>query len=125
MKQPRSTSAEDDLGRPGPFDPGEAEDLWFLPPADDATAEDPGDSGLFGSSPRGKHASLVDADGWRAGEAARAKLSGGVLEAIVAAVPEAWLGVATREGYVDYFRRRLEAADIFTKEALGARAKLV
>lgn len=60
-----------------------------------------------------------------AGEAARAKLGGEVLEAIVAAVPEAWLGAATREGYGDYFRRRLETAEIFTKEAMGARAKLV
>lgn len=60
-----------------------------------------------------------------AGEAARAKLNAGVLESIVAAVPEAWLGVATREGYLNYFLRRLEAADIFTGEALRARAQLL
>ena len=39
--------------------------------------------------------------------------------------PEAWLGVATREGYLNYFLRRLEAADIFTGEALRARAQLL
>ncbi|MBL8212837.1 MAG: aminotransferase class I and II [Bryobacterales bacterium] len=60
-----------------------------------------------------------------AGEAARAKLRRDVLEGIVGAVPEGWLGAATREGYVDYFLRRLEAADGFTEEALSARAQLV
>ena len=60
-----------------------------------------------------------------AGEAARAKLTPEVIEPIVAAVPEAWLGMATREGYLDYFLRRLAAADIFTREAIGARAQLI
>lgn len=77
MKQPRSTSAEDDLGLPGPFDPGDAEDLWFLPPADAVSGDDPEGNGLFGAAPQGSRASLVDAEGWRAAEAA---LSGDLAE---------------------------------------------
>jgi hypothetical protein len=53
---------------PGPFDPAEVEVPWFLPPED---AEDPGGAEKP-PLPRGETASLVDAAGWRAAEAALA-----------------------------------------------------
>lgn len=59
---------DDDLSLPGPFDPGEADDPWFLPP-DDAEAEI---ATLSLREPTPARASLVDAAGWRAAEAALA-----------------------------------------------------
>ena len=69
----------------------------------------------------------------KAGALAREKLSGGVMEAIVALVPDAWLeaipgelsAVERRAVYVDFFRRRLDAAHIFEQEAIDARSRLV
>jgi hypothetical protein len=69
----------------------------------------------------------------RAGSFARDKLTHVVFERILAAVPDAWLEVIPgeasaserRAGYVDFFRRRLEAAHIFEQEAIDARARLV
>lgn len=66
MKLPHLANDEDAAGRPGPFDPGEAEDPWFLPP-------DPNDmEETIALPPAKKGASLVDVAGWRAGEAALA-----------------------------------------------------
>jgi DNA-binding MarR family transcriptional regulator len=53
---------------PDPFDPAERELPWFLPPED---AEDP-DGAVTLPVPRATQASLVDAAGWRAAEAALA-----------------------------------------------------
>ena len=69
----------------------------------------------------------------QAGVAAREKLSDGVFERIVDAVPDAWLesipgglsAAERREGYVDFFRRRLETAQIFEQEAMDARTRLI
>ena len=69
----------------------------------------------------------------QAGAAAREKLSDGVFERIVGAVPDAWLeaipgdlsAAERRAGYVSFFKRRLEAAQVFEKEATDARARLV
>jgi hypothetical protein len=69
----------------------------------------------------------------QAGAAAREKLSDGVFERIVDAVPDAWLeaipgglsAAERRAGYVDFFRRRLEAAHIFEQEATDARTRIV
>lgn len=66
-RQTRSL-AEDDLTLSGPFDAAEPEVPWFLPPED---AEDPGGAEKS-PLPRGERASLVDAAGWRAAEAALA-----------------------------------------------------
>lgn len=62
MRPRHSTYAEDDAGLPGPFDPAEAEEPWFLPPDDE-------EAGYPDPSPRPAPASLVDAAGWRAAEA--------------------------------------------------------
>ncbi|MBL9074519.1 hypothetical protein [Tabrizicola sp.] len=59
---------EDDLILPGPFDLAGTEAPWFLP---DDEAEDPAGSDLA-PLPRSERASLVDAAGWRAAEAALA-----------------------------------------------------
>ena len=37
MKSPRSSQLDDDLTLPGPFDPQEVDDPWFLPPDDAET----------------------------------------------------------------------------------------
>jgi hypothetical protein len=68
VKPVRPSLIDDDLSLPGPFDPGEADDLWFLP-SDDAEAEV---GALSIGEPMAPRASLVDADGWRAAEAALA-----------------------------------------------------
>ena len=69
MKPLRRIPVEEDISLPGPFDPGEAEDPWFLPPED---SED-GEAGhLHAPLPRSGAASLVDAAGWRAAEGALA-----------------------------------------------------
>ena len=47
--------------------------------------------------------------------------------------PDAWLeaipgglsAAARRAAYVSFFRRRLEAADVFEQEAMNARARIV
>jgi hypothetical protein len=57
---------EVDIGLPGPFDPEEVADPWFLPP-DDAEAD--ADTLLIGE-PTPAPSSLVDTEGWRAAEAA-------------------------------------------------------
>ena len=63
----------------------------------------------------------------------RAKLSPAVFEAVLAAVPDAWLVPETgailpaekRQAYVEYLMRRLDAADVFVEEAVRAHAQLV
>lgn len=68
MKHPIPTKTDEDLNLPGPFDAGEVDDPWFLP-AEEADAQaDARSTAAPGSRP----ASLVDADGWRAAEAALA-----------------------------------------------------
>jgi hypothetical protein len=62
----RPTYVEDDLGQPGPFDPAETNDLWFLPPDDDA------DPGLFAPLHPARPVSLVEAAEWLAAERALA-----------------------------------------------------
>src|SRR5215469_14999163 len=65
-----------------------------------------------------------------AGRAAREKLTLEVLTHIVDAVPDAWLeaipgglsAAERRAGYVEFFRRRLDVAQVFEKEATDARA---
>jgi hypothetical protein len=54
----------------------------------------------------------------------RARLDRGVLEDVLARVPEEWLATP-RAAYVDYFLYRLEAASEFVEEAVRARAQLV
>jgi hypothetical protein len=67
--KPVQPAFEDDgLSLPGPFDPAEAEDPWFLPDED----TDAQDAGLAALAPRLGRASLVDTTGWRAAEAALA-----------------------------------------------------
>jgi hypothetical protein len=69
----------------------------------------------------------------KAGVAAREKLGDGVVESIVNDVPDAWLelipgelsAAERRAGYANFFRRRLEAAQIFEQEAMDARARIV
>ncbi|MBL9046099.1 MAG: hypothetical protein JNK34_02130 [Tabrizicola sp.] len=56
---------DDDRNLPGPFDPAEAEEPWFLPPGEES--DDAGD--LQTPLPRAERASLLDAAGWRAAEA--------------------------------------------------------
>jgi hypothetical protein len=69
----------------------------------------------------------------QAGAEAREKLTDEVLKGIVEMVPYAWLeaipGAITpeerRAAYLDFFRRRLRAAEIFEQEARNARKRLV
>jgi len=69
----------------------------------------------------------------QAGGMAREKLAGGVIESIVALVPDTWLeaipgelsAAERRAAYADFFRRRLDAAHIFEQEAMNARSRLV
>lgn len=66
VKPPTHVAVEDHLTLPGPFDPTEAKESWFLPPE-----EQGGDaSDLLAPSPRAERVSLLDAPGWRAAEAA-------------------------------------------------------
>ncbi|HEX3893211.1 MAG TPA: HipA family kinase [Terracidiphilus sp.] len=68
-----------------------------------------------------------------AGVMARERLTGQGLEEIVRQVPDAWLEAipghlsadARRVAYTDFFRRRLHAAQIFEKEAIDVRARLL
>lgn len=63
----------------------------------------------------------------------RSRLSPETLRSIVNAIPDSWLDTdeqfptraAHREAYLAYLLSRLDAADIFVKEALDARAQLV
>ncbi len=67
----------------------------------------------------------------QAGAIARSKLTRGVLEEILAQVPDEWLktipgeltAVERRAGYLDFFTRRLAAAHIFEEEAVRVRAR--
>ena len=69
----------------------------------------------------------------QAGRVAREKLADGVIESIVALVPDTWLeaipgelsAAERRAAYADFFRRRLDAAHIFEQEATNARNRLV
>jgi hypothetical protein len=69
----------------------------------------------------------------RAGEVARERLGDGVLERVMGAVPDAWLeaipgglsAAERRAGYVEFFRRRLEARQIFEQEATDARSRIL
>ncbi len=69
------------------------------------------------------------ADIEQAGKSARDKLSREVLESIIAQVPDAWLEsipgdvppADRRAGYLDFFLRRLETANIFEQEGIRAR----
>lgn len=69
----------------------------------------------------------------KAGAAAREKLSEDVLTRIVGEVPDAWLemvpGILSAEqrraGYLDFFHRRLDTANIFEQEATNARTRLI
>jgi hypothetical protein len=69
----------------------------------------------------------------KAGATACERLGDGVFERIVSAVPDAWLEAIPGElntgersaGYVDFFKRRLEAAQIFEQEATDARTRIV
>ena len=65
MRPRHSILAEDDPGLPGPYDPDEAEEPWVLPQTED-------DVGPTGPLARPTQASLVDAAGWLAAEAALA-----------------------------------------------------
>lgn len=68
-----------------------------------------------------------------AGEKARARLTLRALSNIVNAVPDTWLqaipGILSaaqrRAGYLDFFSRRLAAAQLFEEEATNARSRLV
>lgn len=66
MKRLRPILKDDGLSLPGPFDPDEAGEPWFLPSED---AEEDLGSDLAAPLPRTGPASLVDAAGWRAAEA--------------------------------------------------------
>ncbi|MDE3201840.1 MAG: aminotransferase class I and II [Acidobacteriota bacterium] len=68
-----------------------------------------------------------------AGVEAHSKLTQEVLHAVVSAVPDSWLedaaaGVSAEDrrlGYVEFFTRRLESAQIFEQEAMDAHARLI
>jgi hypothetical protein len=59
MKPKTIDAFEEDAGRPGPYDPPEGEDLWFLP----EVGEESGPLQIPSSE------SLVDGAAWRAAEA--------------------------------------------------------
>ncbi len=64
------------------------------------------------------------ADIQQAAAVARARLTPATLEEIVSAVPAEWLGPepgVRRSGYLTYLKARLEAASVFTEEAIRAR----
>jgi len=69
----------------------------------------------------------------KAGSVARERLKAEVLEEIVGKVPDAWLesipgGLSAAErrgGYLDFFKRRLEASAIFEQEAIRAHSRVV
>jgi hypothetical protein len=82
----------------------------------------------------GQHVLLsFAADVAAADRRAHERLSRERFESIVAAVPEAWLvdryggqdPAGIREAYVDYLAARLERSEVFTREAMRARALLV
>jgi len=68
-----------------------------------------------------------------AGKAAREKITASVLREIIAAIPDTWLSEvpgnvspqSRRAAYLDFFARRLAAAQIFEQEAIYARSRLV
>jgi hypothetical protein len=60
-----------------------------------------------------------------AGERLRSRMSESAFMEILALVPEAWFGGRTREGYLSWLMERLEAAPLFTEEAVRARQNLV
>ena len=67
----------------------------------------------------------------QAGAQGRERLTPAVLSAILSQVPEAWLAPigehpdAVRSAYLDFFRARLAAADIFEQEAIRAHARVI
>jgi hypothetical protein len=69
----------------------------------------------------------------QAGASAREKLPSATLIDIVGSVPDEWLegipgGISAaecREGYIDFFRRRVGAAHVFEQEAIRARSRHV
>ena len=69
----------------------------------------------------------------KSGALAREKLAGGLIDGIIAQVPEEWLeaipgdlsAALRREAYIEFFQRRLVAAKIFEDEAMNARSRLV
>lgn len=69
----------------------------------------------------------------QAWEALSARLGADVIEAVVAAIPEAWLGnesrfpdaAAHRAAYCEYLHERMRAAPVFIEEAVRARAAFV
>ncbi len=71
------------------------------------------------------------ADLWSADARLKPRLSSALLREIVGQVPEEWLGeepsFASREehrgAYLAYLQRRLEASEVFVREAVDARAK--
>ena len=73
------------------------------------------------------------ADVKSAGDIARQKLTPGLIESIVGAVPDEWLAsipgdvspVGRRAAYADFFLRRLDSAQIFEQEATHARSRLI
>ncbi|MGE5594457.1 MAG: hypothetical protein ACM3S1_00315, partial [Hyphomicrobiales bacterium] len=68
-----------------------------------------------------------------ANERLRPMLTDELIERVAAAVPEGWIAVEepfgstgdVRDAYVRYLRARRDASDIFTKEAVRARAEHV
>jgi len=63
------------------------------------------------------------------GEEFRTRLTSETLRSIVSLIPEEWISTEfgneaiadVREGYLDFFERRLASSDVFLKEALDAR----
>jgi hypothetical protein len=65
VKQPRLSQLDDYISLPGPFDPAEVNEPWFLAAEDDEALPD-----ALHATPHGEgRTSLVDAAGWRAAEA--------------------------------------------------------
>lgn len=65
MKPPKRIYIDDNLNLPGPFDPAETEEPWFLPPEE----QEDGTAALLAPLPQADRGSLLDAAGWRAAEA--------------------------------------------------------
>ncbi|MGO9938074.1 MAG: HipA family kinase [Terracidiphilus sp.] len=68
-----------------------------------------------------------------AGKIARERLTAKVIEEIIGLAPDAWLeaipgglsAAVRRATYIDFLVRRLEASQVFEKEAMDARARLI
>jgi len=103
---PRSTLTDDDLSLPGPFDPEENDDPWFLPP-DDLEAEEVS----FVVPPRPGPTSLVNVGAWRAAEAELAFDAGRLAERLRAAGAGALQRLALEEA---------SALSLWTGDRIGA-----